>query len=431
MEANSKAPAPFVLPVIFWIIGIILAKIIQINILFLLILASGLLILGVFCKKIRLILLIILFLVLGMLRFSIVKKESSPLALILQENEHLQQEICFTVTNVFSVEEMRYAVELDSLAGFPLQDNIILSCSEKILPGKSYCLLAEIYPLVRDPILDIYPNRYSAIGYQLGKAKSIDAKDVRDYLGRLRYKLLSSLEIKLGDQADWAKALLFGESGLKQEYINQLTEAGIIHLVVVSGMHIWLIYMIIVSFFRIFFRRELAEFLFLPSILLYASLNNWAPSVTRSIIMISIVILARWLQSPVSGAQTMALSIFIITLLSPMQLFNIGLQLSYISILVIFYGLPHFQLFAQNKILNNSVYKMLENIKEGILLSTLISIAITPFTLYYFGTASLNGIIGNIIGIPLMSIMLPLSMLVLISPQGWYITKLFVLCYKA
>jgi competence protein ComEC len=124
--------------------------------------------------------------------------------------------------------------------------------------------------------------------------------------------------------------------GLKQEYINQLTEAGIIHLVVVSGMHIWLIYMIIVSFFRIFFRRELAEFLFLPSILLYASLNNWAPSVTRSIIMISIVILARWLQSPVSGAQTMALSIFIITLLSPMQLFNIGLQLSYISILVIF-----------------------------------------------------------------------------------------------
>ncbi|HOG26999.1 MAG TPA: DNA internalization-related competence protein ComEC/Rec2 [Candidatus Cloacimonas sp.] len=431
MEANSKAPAPFVLPVIFWIIGIILAKIIQINILFLLILASGLLILGVFCKKIRLILLIILFLVLGMLRFSIVKKESSPLALILQENEHLQQEICFTVTNVFSVEEMRYAVELDSLAGFPLQDNIILSCSEKILPGKSYCLLAEIYPLVRDPILDIYPNRYSAIGYQLGKAKSIDAKDVRDYLGRLRYKLLSSLEIKLGDQADWAKALLFGESGLKQEYINQLTEAGIIHLVVVSGMHIWLIYMIIVSFFRIFFRRELAEFLFLPSILLYASLNNWAPSVTRSIIMISIVILARWLQSPVSGAQTMALSIFIITLLSPMQLFNIGLQLSYISILVIFYGLPHFRLFAQNKILNNSVYKMLENIKEGILLSTLISIAITPFTLYYFGTASLNGIIGNIIGIPLMSIMLPLSMLVLISPQGWYITKLFVLCYKA
>ena len=268
MEAHSKAPAPFLLPVIFWIIGIILAKIIQINILFLLILASGLLILGVFCKKIRLILLIILFLVLGMLRFSIVKKESSPLALILQENEHLQQEICFTVTNVFSVEEMRYAVELDSLAGFPLQENIILSCSEKILPGKSYCLLAEIYPLVRDPILDIYPNRYSAIGYQLGKAKSIDAKDVRDYLGRLRYKLLSSLEIKLGDQADWAKALLFGESGLKQEYINQLTEAGIIHLVVVSGMHIWLIYMIIVSFFRIFFRRELAEFLFLPSILL-------------------------------------------------------------------------------------------------------------------------------------------------------------------
>jgi len=147
--------------------------------------------------------------------------------------------------------------------------------------------------------------------------------------------------------------------------------------------------------------------------------------------MISVVILARWLQSPVSGAQAMALSLFIITLISPGQLFNIGLQLSYVSILVIFYGLPHFHLFTQSKLLSNSIYKMLENFKEGILLSILISIAITPFTLYYFGTATLNGIIGNIIGIPLISILLPLSFLVLISPQGWYLTKLFVLCYKA
>ncbi len=122
--------------------------------------------------------------------------------------------------------------------------------------------------------MDIYPNRYSAVAYQLGKAQEFPNLKVSAIIGRLRYELLSSLDAKLGEDADWAKALLFGESGLKQEYITQLTGAGIIHLIVVSGMHIWFIYLIMVSLLRMFFKREIAEFLFLPLILLYAALNN-------------------------------------------------------------------------------------------------------------------------------------------------------------
>ena len=315
MEANRKAPAPFLLPVLFWTIGIILAKCFLQGINFQLIIAGGLTIVAIFMRRIRQILLLLLFLFLGMLRFSLCQQESSQLAMLLQEKEHLQQEITFNVTRVFSVEEKRYAIELDFLASYPLQEKIILSTNESLIPGRTYRLLAEIYPLTRDPILDIYPNRYSAVAYQLGKAQEFPNLKVSAIIGRLRYELLSSLDAKLGEDADWAKALLFGESGLKQEYITQLTGAGIIHLIVVSGMHIWFIYLIMVSLLRMFFKREIAEFLFLPLILLYAALNNWAPSVTRSIIMISVGILARWLQSPVSGAQTLALSLFIITLL--------------------------------------------------------------------------------------------------------------------
>ena len=431
MEANRKAPAPFLLPVLFWTVGIILAKCLQPEINFQLIIAGGLTIAAIFMRKTRQILLLLLFLFLGMLRLSLIQQDSSQLEILLREKEPLQQEITFNVTRVFSVDEKRYAVELDSLASYPIKERIILSSSEKLIPGRTYNLLAEIYPLIRDPILDIYPNRYSAVAYQLGKAQEFPNLEVSALTGKLRYILLSSLDAKLGEDSDWAKALLFGESGLKQEYITQLTGAGIIHLIVVSGMHIWFIYLILVSLLRMFFKREIAEFLFLPLILLYAALNNWAPSVTRSIIMISVVILARWLQSPVSGAQTLALSLFIITLLSPLQLFNIGLQLSFVSVLVIFYGLPNFKLFSKDKLLSKPFYKVLNDLQDGILLSALISIAITPFTLYYFGTASLNGIIGNTLGIPLSGILLPLSFLVLIFPQGWYLTKIFVLVYKA
>ena len=77
MEANRKAPAPFLLPVLFWTVGIILSKCLQPEINFQLIIAGGLIIAAIFMRKIRQILLLILFLFLGMLRLSLFQQDSS------------------------------------------------------------------------------------------------------------------------------------------------------------------------------------------------------------------------------------------------------------------------------------------------------------------------------------------------------------------
>ncbi len=99
----------------------------------------------------------------------------------------LQQEITFNVTRVFSVDEKRYAVEL--LRALILLKKNYSVLQRKVNSGRTYNLLAEIYPLIRDPILDIYPNRYSAVAYQLGKAR-ISQPEVSALTGKLRYKLL-------------------------------------------------------------------------------------------------------------------------------------------------------------------------------------------------------------------------------------------------
>ncbi|MDY0152281.1 MAG: MBL fold metallo-hydrolase [Candidatus Cloacimonas sp.] len=61
----------------------------------------------------------------------------------------------------------------------------------------------------------------------------------------------------------------------------------------------------------------------------------------------------------------------------------------------------------------------------------MVSIAICPITLYYFGRASLNGIIGNLGGIPLITMLLPLSGLILMLPRGFYLSHALKLSYEA
>lgn len=68
------------------------------------------------------------------------------------------------------MEEKRYAIELDSLASYPLQENYPITTNESN-PRQNLSFISGNLSTSTRPILDIYPNRYSAVAYQLGKAQ--------------------------------------------------------------------------------------------------------------------------------------------------------------------------------------------------------------------------------------------------------------------
>ncbi|MDD3234992.1 MAG: DNA internalization-related competence protein ComEC/Rec2 [Candidatus Cloacimonetes bacterium] len=431
MAVSRAAPAPLLLPVLAWTAGMVLAHHLALPFIPLLSVAGVLLISAVLIGKLRTWLLLLLFLCLGGLRISSQPTQASPLSLLLEGKSSIQQPISFIVLQTLSSGNNSYAIRMESLAGHPLKDKLMLYSNQDMIAGERYKSMVELGSINNDPILQIYPSRYHAIAFQLGKAERLQPSPIVYAIARLRQSLLHNLDSKLGANAGWAKGLLLSDPAAKKEYRNELSQSGTMHLIAVSGLHVWFIYLVLVNLLRIVVSRGVAELIFLPLILLFAALNNWAPPITRSIIMIGTGIIARWLQRPLSGAQSLSFSLLIITLINPIELFGVGLQMSFICIAVILFGMPRIHLFPGDNLMKHPWQRGMEHTVQAVLLSLLVSLAITPLTLYYFGRASFNGVIANLIGIPLIGILLPLSFLILLFPQGFFLCHIFSLCYHA
>lgn len=430
MAFARKPPAPLALPVAFWAMGIFLGSRLQFSPLWALIPAALSCLAAWLVTRFRLFLILVLCLICGALRFESSSKGISALANVLQQRNQLRQELVFRPTKVFSAKENRYEIGLYSLAGKRIDDKLLYYSATPLQPDFWYRGIADIRAIERDPLLDIFPDRYAAIAYQMGALTRMSKTGTSGWVAKLRLKLLHNLDSKLGDQAIWAKGLLLSDTEAKNDYLNSLSNSGLIHLIVVSGMHVWFIYLVMMSILRIFIGRETAEMLLLPLVLLFAALNNFAPPITRAIIMIGTLVTARQMQIPLSGLQALSIALWVITLISPGQLFNIGLQLSFIAVLVMIIGVPRFRIFSADKLLGSPVLRFFEQSIEVIMVSGLISLAISPLTLYHFGRASFNGIIGNLIGIPVIGILMPVSVLVLITPQNWMIGLWLKLVYS-
>ena len=217
------------------------------------------------------------------------------------------------------------------------------------------------------------------------------------------------------EYSSFLKAILLGEkSSLPPQLKQDFASSGLSHILAVSGLHTGVIALIFLTIFQIVFRnRTAARILTIVLLIYYMLLAHAVPSVQRAVIMISLVLLAKILQRRISTINILFAAAFIILVINPMQLFSIGFQLSFISvfaILVIFQYLSK-KLNPLRK--NHSKLFWLLNL---MLLSLMVQIVLAPLTIHYFHTLALGGIIANVIAIPLISLMLPLSILSILFP---------------
>lgn len=434
MKDSIALPSPLLLPVLFWIIGIGVAFAIPGQ--------SYAWIIGLvfaaaawFFPRLRLYLLLLLILVLGYQRLDLTSQHPSVFDHLFYTKSNIRQNVVFEVRSVHNQEFDSYIVRVDSLAGAPLQEQIILYGKAKLTVGSAYRAMADLQPLRQDDLLDNGFRRYPAKAYVVGEAHLIPAsahwqRQLARSLPMLRNDLLQLADSKIGEHSGLAKALLLSDSSAKYEMKDRLTRGGMIHLVVVSGLHVWFIYLMLMVLFNLFLPRRLAELIFLIVALCFTALNNWAPSVVRSVLMIAIFIVSRWFSRPLSKLQILSVSLFIITIIAPRQLFSVGLQLSYICVGIILFALPRVQLWHAERTERSMARRFVNAQFNYIVLSLLVGIGVFPITLYYFNQASLNGIIGNILGVPLIGLLLPLSFLLMLIPAGNTVFEALHLSYE-
>ena len=218
-------------------------------------------------------------------------------------------------------------------------------------------------------------------------------------------------------------ALLFGEkTELSKELSNKYTQAGIIHILDISGLHIALIYGIILWLTKPLQRLKKGKvYIFLVSLSVlwfYAILAGFSASIVRAAVMFSIIAFAKILNRQATIYNSLALSAMLLLLYNPNYLFDVGFQLSFAAVLSIVVFQPFVRKYSYSK------YYVVRETKSLLLISLVAQIGVLPLTLYYFGQFPLLFLVANLIAIPLSSIILVLGLVLI--PFNFLLPKVAV-----
>lgn len=203
--------------------------------------------------------------------------------------------------------------------------------------------------------------------------------------------------------------ILADRSLIDYEIKNEFINAGVVHVLAVSGLHVGFIALIFVFLFQrlnIYIRYIFT----IIGLLLFMLITNAPPSVTRATIMAIVMILSFLISRKYNSINAVALSAFVILLINPNELFNPGFQLSYVAVLSIILFYPPLRNFIIS--LNIKI-----NVVRYVLLFSITSLAAQigtlPFVLFYFHKLSIIALIANLFVIPLIAMIIGLGLFTL------------------
>ncbi len=200
-------------------------------------------------------------------------------------------------------------------------------------------------------------------------------------------------------------ALIFGnKTYLQADTKQEFMKAGAMHILAVSGLHVGIIAIIIMKVLQIlpiYKRTWIKTLLCVICIWIYACITGLSPSVTRAACMFSLLCTSIILNRKVSTYNTLAAAAFIMLILNPLALFDIGFQLSYAAVIgIVYFGnkiqsiFPHIQIST------------IQYIWSIIAVSIAVQITTLPISLYYFGFLPTYSLLTNICAIPIAFVLL-------------------------
>jgi competence protein ComEC len=213
-----------------------------------------------------------------------------------------------------------------------------------------------------------------------------------------------------------ASALVLGiRNSLDNEIKNAYSNTGTMHILAVSGLHIVLIFQILSLIFAPLKKIKYSQ-IFLPVIFIillwfYALITGLSASVLRAVTMFTFVIVAKAINRNSNIYNTLALSAFLLLLIDPMLIMDVGFQLSYVAVLGIVYLHP--------KIYQSIDFKsaIVEKAWEYTSLSLAAQLATFPLGLLYFHQFPVYFLISNYLVIPISFLALYFGLALLAA--GW------------
>ncbi len=139
-----------------------------------------------------------------------------------------------------------------------------------------------------------------------------------------------------------ASAMLIGlRKKMDTELYKAYSATGAVHVLAVSGMHVGIIVSILELLLGYFLSKNRRSMLFkglalISIIWIYTFITGSTPSIQRAASMFSLFIFARYMQRDASPLNILAGVAFVLLLLNPFDIYNIGFQLSFGAMMGIF-----------------------------------------------------------------------------------------------
>lgn len=230
----------------------------------------------------------------------------------------------------------------------------------------------------------------------------------KQFIFSTRENILNSLRKNVSsgkDELGIAEALLIGYTNdLDKDLVQAYSNTGVVHIIAISGMHLGLIYVMLVWLFAripIVKRSKLVQVILILSCLwLFSLLTGASASVLRSAVMFTFITIGNNLNKRSSIYNSLAASAFVMLCYNPYFLWDVGFQLSYLAVV----GIIVFQ-----KPIYNIIYiknKWLDNAWKLIAISLAAQVLTFPICIYYFHQFPNLFLITNLIAVPLSSIIL-------------------------
>jgi competence protein ComEC len=202
-----------------------------------------------------------------------------------------------------------------------------------------------------------------------------------------------------------ASALILGVTDeLDWNILNAYASTGVLHVLSVSGLHVGIVYMILLFLFKPLETKKAGKWILaIVSIIVlwaYAFITGLSPSVLRSVTMFTFIALSRAINRHTDIYNTLSLSAFILLVYDPFMIMSVGFQLSYLALLGIIYFQPRlYQLWEPQSV-------WLDKIWEVSSVSIAAQLITFPVSLLYFHQFPVYFLFANLLVIPVSFVVL-------------------------
>lgn len=220
-------------------------------------------------------------------------------------------------------------------------------------------------------------------------------------LGRYMYPMFDA------DATGVLAALTLGDKRVLSEEVRAAyADAGVAHVLALSGMHVGVIYLLLSFLLRVLLPRYilygLRQLLIIGTLWLFALMVGMPASVVRAVTMCTLYVVARWVSRDSSPLHVLSLTALLMLLVRPLYLFDVGFQLSFMAMV----GILCVEPYLENLLRRRSLHPVLGYFVSLVCLSLAAQLGTFPLLLYHFGTFPLYFLVTNLVAVPLLTVLL-------------------------